>query len=224
MTLYHKMQKMVDATVEEFCRRLAEKHADMGLELEDMMAMWKETAKAPKKKGDKPKKKTAYMNFSQVVRGDIKATNPEIKFGEISTEVSRRWKLLTVEEKEKYASMTTPSATVAANPALVVVPKTPIKKPTKTVSPLKVTPKMKSPVLAPLVPLAPLKNTSPKSPKLKLADLKKLCKEKGLSIKGLKTREEFEELLEGAQEEEEEEEEYVGGTLVDAVDDDGILA
>ena len=216
---------MVDATVEEFCRRLVEKHADMGLEVEDMMTMWKETAKAPKKKGDKPKKKTAYMNFHQVVRGEIKAANPEIKFGEISTEVSRRWKLLSTEEKEKYASLTTPSATVAANPALVVVPKTPTKKPTKTVSPLKVTPKKKSPVMAPLAPLAPLKNTPLKSPKLKLADLKKLCKEKGLSIKGLKTREEFEELLEGAQEEEdEEEEEYVGGTLVDAADDDGILA
>ena len=215
---------MVDATVEEFCRRLIEKHADMGLEVEDMMAMWKETAKAPKKKGDKPKKKTAYMNFSQVVREEIKATNPEIKFGEISTEVSRRWKLLSAEEKERYVSLTTPSATVPANPTLAVVPKTPTKKPTKPTSPLKVTPKKKSPVMVPLVPSAPLKKPSPKSPKMKLADLKKLCKEKGLSIKGLKTREEFEELLEGLQEEEEEEEEYVGGTLVDAADDDGILA
>ena len=95
MALYNKMQKLVDATVEEFCRRVAEKYDN--LDVEEMMVLWKETAKAPKKKSDKPKKKTAYMNFSQTVRAEMKTANAEVTFGEISKEVSRRWKELSPE-------------------------------------------------------------------------------------------------------------------------------
>jgi hypothetical protein len=264
MALYNKMQKLVDATVEEFCRRVAEKYDH--LDVEEMMTLWKETAKAPKKKSDKPKKKTAYMNFSQTVRAEMKTANPEVTFGEISKEVSRRWKELSAEQKLSWTPSvemeTTESGeeTGASPTASPIVPEAKAspeeettskktKSKTKALSPAKTTStKTKSKALletkttpkkpwsppavspSPVKLATPLKKTKVSSPaKMKLAELKKLCKDKGLSIKGLKTREELEELLESIDESDKEEngsesEDDYAGTLVDAVDDDGILA
>ena len=228
MSLYNKMQKMVDNTVEEFCRRLAEKHSD--LVVEDMMALWKETAKSPKKSNGKPKKKTAYMNFSQIMRAEIKKENPDIKFGELSGELAKRWNALTPEEKATYAvvvdssPLSSPTAVAEALSSPVKKPTTPIvkKKGKGKVLDMTSSPKASSPKASPI--MTTKKKTS-------LADLKKLCKEKGLSIKGLKKREEFEELLEsidgGAADSEEEGEESdmdFGHTLVEESDDEGVLA
>lgn len=260
MALYNKMQKLVDATVEEFCRRVAEKYDN--LDVEEMMGLWKETAKAPKKKSDKPKKKTAYMNFSQTVRAEMKAANTEVTFGEISKEVSRRWKELSAEQKLSWTPFVDTESgdeeTLAPPTASPIVPEpkaspeeeaTPkkTKSKTKALSPAKTTTKNKSKTLSetkttpkkpwsppasspsPAKVVSPLKKTKVSSPtKMKLAELKKLCKDKGLSIKGLKTREELEELLESIDEDKadsgsESEDDY-SGTLVDAVDDDAILA
>jgi len=258
MALYNKMQKLVDATVEEFCRRVAEKYDTM--DVEEMMALWKETAKAPKRKSDKPKKKTAYMNFSQTVRAEMKTANAEVTFGEISKEVSRRWKELSPEEKLSWTpsvevdASSAPSSPTAA-PEALPEETTPKKTKSKAVSPGKKTTtttitttkksKAVSPTKAgtpkkpwsppavspsPVKAMTPVKKTKASSPtKMKLAELKKLCKEKGLSIKGLKTREELEELLESIDESDKEDngsesEDDYSGTLVDAVDDDAILA
>jgi hypothetical protein len=266
MALYNKMQKLVDATVEEFCRRVAEKYDH--LDVEEMMVLWKETAKAPKRKSDKPKKKTAYMNFSQTVRAEMKAANPEVTFGEISKEVSRRWKELSAEQKlswtpsvdhtessesgeEETLPHPTASPIVLEAKASLEEEATPTKKTkskTKALSPAKTTTKNKSKALSetkttpkkpwsppasspsPVKAMTPVKKTKASSPaKMKLVELKKLCKEKGLSIKGLKTREELEELLESIDESDKEDngsesEDDYSGTLVDAVDDDAILA
>ena len=258
MALYNKMQKLVDATVEEFCRRVAEKYDTM--DVEEMMALWKETAKAPKRKSDKPKKKTAYMNFSQTVRVEMKTANAEVTFGEISKEVSRRWKEMSPEEKLSWtpsvevdavaAESTTGSPSKTSPDEETVSEKTPKKTKSKAVSPgKKMTTTKKSKAVSPtkagtpkkpwsppavspspIKAMTPVKKTKASSPsKMKLAELKKLCKDKGLSIKGLKTREELEELLESIDESDKEDngsesEDDYSGTLVDAVDDDAILA
>ena len=184
MALSTKMQKLMDATVAAFCARLVEKYE--GLEVEEMMSLWKETSKNPKGP-KKPKKQTAYFNFSQVVRATIKAEHPEMTFGEISTETSKRWKALSEKEKAKYAPnayMEDAEVDAASPPAE-----------TTLVSP--VSPQVKSPLLIQTKATKKVnkvkKNSSPKKPSL--AELKKLCKEKGFGIKGLKKREEFEELL-----------------------------
>jgi hypothetical protein len=210
MALSTKMQKLMDATVAAFCARLADKYE--GMEVDDMMAMWKETAKNPKGP-KKPKKKTAYMNFSQAMRTTIKAEHPEMSFGEVSTETSKRWKALSEEDKAKYAPTTTASttasptgSTASSSPEspLVVSPKasTKTKKVNKTAKAKKTKASPKKKVKA---------ETSPKKT---LADLKKECKEKGLSVKGLKKREEFEELLAACEPDppsEDDEEEYECG-------------
>lgn len=225
MALYTKMQKLMDATVEQFCRRLVETHADAGLDIEEMMGLWKETAKAPKKKDGKPKKRTAYMNFAQAMRGQIKEEQPDIKFGEISTEVSRRWKLLTVEEKATYASASVESPALSVTAAL---------SPVAVASPVKkfTSPSPKKAVATASTALGKGKSSPAPSPKkaavvkkLTVPELKKLCKDKGLGIKGLKTRQEFEELLETVDSEDEGSDsggEYTG-TLVEE-DDEGVLA
>ena len=233
MALYRKMQKTVDAAVEEFCRRLAEQHSD--LQVEEMMTLWKETAKAPKKSSDKPKKRTAYMNFSQVMRAELKEKNPNITFGEISTQISSLWKNMSVEEKAKYnTTITTPPAPPAASP--LTTPEAPSEGASEVMipaAPKKAAPKKAAKIVAsPSSPvLVKAKKTKKEGPKkLSLAELKKLCKEKGLGIKGLKKREEFEELLESIEDtnsssgeednEFDDEDDVVAQTLVEASDDE----
>lgn len=166
------MQKMVDATVEEFCRRLAEKHE--GLNVEEMMGLWKETAKAPKKKDGKPKKKSAYMNFSQATRLLLRSEKPDLKFGEISTEVSRRWKALSDEEKSKYASTASAPADKAPSSPVVAILKNAV------FSPPKKSKCLLKKVAAAAPPPSPVKVT----PKKTMAELRKLCKERRLCHQG----------------------------------------
>jgi hypothetical protein len=203
MSLAAKLQKLMDSTVAEFCRRLAEQHE--GLDVEALMQTWKDTAKKPKAL-KKPRKVTGYMIFSQKVRADIKAENPEMTFGEISQETSRRWKALSDEDKAKYAP-STPLATEveddntsspSSSPACTNDDKTTkkkkgVKKAKKVASPKVGSPKVGSPKVASPKVESP-KVGSPK--KATVAELKKQCKDKGLNVKGLKKREEFEALLE----------------------------
>ena len=178
MSLSAKLQKLMDSTVAEFCRRLADQHE--GLDVEALMEVWKDTAKKPKAL-KKPRKVTAYMNFSQTVRADMKAENPEMTFGEISQETSRRWKAMTDEEKAQYAP--TPLPTEVEDDGNTP----PSSSPASTNDKDKTTQKKKGIKKAKKVGSPPKKAT--------VADLKKQCKDKGLNVKGLKKREEFEALL-----------------------------
>ena len=195
MSLSAKLQKLMDSTVAEFCRRLADQHE--GLDVEALMQTWKDTAKKPKV-SKKPRKVTAYMNFSQTVRAEMKAENPEMTFGEISQETSRRWKAMTDEEKAHYTpspplateveddgNTSPPCSPASTNDEQVKTTKKKkgVKKAKKATSPKATSPKVGSP-----------KVESPK--KATVAELKKQCKDKGLNVKGLKKREEFEALLE----------------------------
>lgn len=215
MALYTKMQKLMDSTVEEFCRRLAAQHE--GLDMDEMMGLWKETAKKPKGP-KKPKRRTAYMNFSQATRVELKAQHPDMAFGEISTEISRRWKAMTPEDKEKYAPVTAAAASPLGSPASSTASPGP---PSVPATPESLTPAKSKP--AKTVSKTKAATTAVTSPKkATVPELKKLCKQKGLSVKGLKKREEFEELLASLTEEEDED---VMATLVDKEeeDEDGIL-
>jgi len=64
--------------------------------------------KKTKKKKDPnaPKKAmTAYMAYQQAVRAQVKADNPEMKFGDLSRKVAADWKALTEKQKEKYTEI-----------------------------------------------------------------------------------------------------------------------
>jgi hypothetical protein len=115
-------------------------------------------------------------------------------FGQRSTETSRRWKLLTKEEQAEYA-------TPAAAPATPTKPSPVV----KNSAPLK---KKPSPVVRNSSPVLVVKKAGKEDYlKMKVPELKKLCKEKGLSVKGLKKKEEFLEALESTGYDTEEEEE-----------------
>jgi len=195
MSLSTKLQKLMDSTVAEFCRRLADQHE--GLDVEALMQTWKDTAKKPKASSKKPRKVTAYMNFSQKARAHIKAENPEMTFGEISQETSRRWKAMTDEEKAQYAPTPLPTEVeddgYAFTPSPVLVPSSPA----STNDEDKTTQKKKGIKKAKKVgsPKATLPKAGSPPKKATVADLKKQCKDKGLNVKGLKKREEFEALL-----------------------------
>ena len=213
MSLSTKLQKLMESTVAEFCRRLAEQHD--GLDVEALMQTWKDTAKKPKVL-KKPRKVTAYMNFSQAVRADIKTQHPEMTFGEISQETSRRWKALSDEEKAQYAPSLFPLAAemkdgnTSPSPVLIPSPAS-----TNDEDNNNKTTKKKE------VAKKKAKVASPK--KATVAELKKQCKDKGLTIKGLKKREEFEVLLETCVSSPQDSQDSDSGKYVDD-DEGGILA
>jgi len=200
MTLYRTIENQIQKSVAEFCHLLAEKHS---LSEEELLDTWKTVAGAPatnkktNKKGDKkPRKSSAWQNFAKATRPLVKAEMPDLSFGETSSEIGRRWRSLSENEKAQYASK-------AATPKPVA---TEINSPATTTPSIKNTPVV---VASPVKSPSPLKTKSKKkqakkveadeeaSPyeKMLVKELKALCKEKGLTIKGLTKKVELLEAL-----------------------------
>jgi len=59
--------------------------------------------KKKKKDPNRPKKNlTSYLLFSNAVRNDVKQKNPDATFGDLSKLISKRFKVITVEERAKF--------------------------------------------------------------------------------------------------------------------------
>jgi len=150
MSLIKKISKSIDASIDDFCSAIATK---FDLDKDELVKLWAENGGSKKIKT--VKKRSAYVNYSAHIRSVILEENPEITFGEISKETSKRWKLLSEEEKEQYKSKESESVTAKAS--------------------------------------APKKSKASKRAKdsndfgsKKVAELKALCKDKGLPVKGTK--------------------------------------
>jgi hypothetical protein len=155
-----KINKIVDASIQDFCQQIATK---FDLNKEELVEMWNTSTSANKKKA--PKKKSPYQNYSNYLRPILLGENPEMTFGEISKETSKRWKLFTPAQKQEYA-LSSQNQDVDAEHDVDAEPKKQVKKPTKKQD----------------------KKTSDDSSldKKKLSELKDLCKAKGLSVNGKK--------------------------------------
>lgn len=150
MSLIKKISKSIDASIDDFCSTIATK---FDLDKEELVKLWHENSGS--KNSKTVKKRSAYVNYSAHIRSVILEENPEISFGEISKETSKRWKLLSDEEKEQYKSKDNESVTAQVS--------------------------------------APKKSKAGKTAKddndlhsKKVAELKAMCKEKGLPVKGTK--------------------------------------
>lgn len=101
MSLYNKIQKQIEMSVQLFCERLVEKHE--GLDVEEMMLLWKEVSTNKKNAVKNSKRKTsAYVAFSTHMRRLLKEESPSMTFGELSREIGRRWKEMSLEEKNAF--------------------------------------------------------------------------------------------------------------------------
>jgi len=61
--------------------------------------------KRAKKDKDAPKRgRSAYIYFCEETRADVKASNPDIGFGEIAKEMADRWKSLSDDEKKPFVA------------------------------------------------------------------------------------------------------------------------
>lgn len=66
----------------------------------DLKTKSSDTSETEKTKSKK--KKTAYQNFFVIARKEVTTENPNLKFGEISKIISKKWNIMTSEEKKKY--------------------------------------------------------------------------------------------------------------------------
>lgn len=149
MSLIKKISKSIDASIDDFCSTIATKY---DLDKEELVKLWHENGGS--KKSKTIKKRSAYVNYSTYIRSVILEENPEITFGEISKETSKRWKLLSEEEKEQYKSNDSESVNAQVAPKKQKAGKT-------------------------------AKDGNDLGSK-KVAELKAMCKEKGLPVKGTK--------------------------------------
>lgn len=151
MSLLKKITKSIDASVADFCEAVAVR---FDIDKTELLEMWTKTNGGSGAK--KTKKRSAYVSFSVQIRPVVIQENPDLKFGDISREISARWKNLSAEEKAKYASMDVPKAPKAVPKAL---------------------PKSKK-----AIPDDSPQNYS----KMKIKELRDLCKEKGFKTSGNK--------------------------------------
>ena len=94
-----KINKIIDSSIGDFCQQIALKY---DLSKEELMEMWHQSNSVNKKKGTK--KRSPYQNYAAYLRPLLIEKNPDITFGEISGETSRRWKEFTPEQKAQYKS------------------------------------------------------------------------------------------------------------------------
>lgn len=187
MALYSRIEKQIEETVKSFCKTLAEKFE--GLKEEQLLKIWKEHVHT--KKPRRSNKKSGYHQFQKTMFPKIKEEQPDLKFGDIAKLISGRWKEMTVEEKKDYSP---PSKSTPTTPTTKSTP-TPTTKSTPISTP--------QPVSSPIVSKASKKMNKSKSDaslqdtyeERNVKDLKKLCKERGVSIKGLVKKSEFVDLL-----------------------------
>ena len=195
MSLYSRIEKQIEESVKIFCRSLVEKFDH--LNEEELMAMWKTCSKAKKQTN---RKKSAYQNFYKVTYAQLKSKSPDMSFGDIAKEISKQWKSMSKAEKDTYKSSGSPQPSNKSPSAVLESPPPPKSSPVLESPPPKSSPVLESP------PPAPKKNKKNKKKieesevedeytTLKIPELKKLCKERGVSIKGMTKRGEFLEIL-----------------------------
>jgi hypothetical protein len=200
MSLYSRIEKQIEESVKTFCRSLVEKFDH--LNEEELLAMWKTCSKSKKQTN---RKKSAYQNFYKVTYAQLKSESPNMSFGDIAKEISKQWKSMSQVEKDKFKSSASPppksspvleSPPPKSSPVLESPPPTPKKNKNKKNKETEV--EDESP------PPTPKKNKNKKSKEnevedeytnMKIPELKKLCKERGVSIKGMTKRNEFLEIL-----------------------------
>lgn len=99
MSLIKKITKTIDASINDFCATLAEK---FDLNVDELLEIWKQNAGSSTAKTKTVKKRSAYVNYSMHLRPILLKENPDLSFGKISAETSKRWKQMTEDEKLKY--------------------------------------------------------------------------------------------------------------------------
>jgi hypothetical protein len=133
MSLSTVMIALTDSFIQEFTKRIASKY---DLEQEELLTLWNEidkdnvevpitistSSEQPVKKSSKKSKKsetspktkktTPYINYMKSIRSSIKEENPSFNFAQISKEIGRRWKELSVDEKNQYKVEDVPTETV----------------------------------------------------------------------------------------------------------------
>jgi predicted transcriptional regulator len=131
--LMKKITKDVDTAVQEFCKNMADKY---GICAEEAFTQWKVSQQKPAVSVNAPKKRTPFVMFSMSIRALILEENPDFSFGDVSKETGRRWKLLSDDEKKKYAITPDVVSAVSVEEAVAVaaVPAPKKKKAFKTLS------------------------------------------------------------------------------------------
>jgi hypothetical protein len=99
------IETAIHTTVFSFLSQLAEEYSLPVTTLKERWSTFIRQAKHDEKVVQKktPQKKSTYQNFFVQKRLELKQKNPELDFGQLSTQISKMWSALSKEEQNAYA-------------------------------------------------------------------------------------------------------------------------
>lgn len=115
MSTYQMMMRnateITEALIDKFISEVSNK---FDLDKEELVEMWKNLPapegmpKKRRKTNATKRPPTAYQNFSNAMRTQLRVENPDATFGEISTMLSKAWAGMTPEEKAAHKTQEQP--------------------------------------------------------------------------------------------------------------------
>jgi hypothetical protein len=117
MNLSNKITKLIDGAMDSFIRDVSARY---NIGEEELCEAWKKAAgtATTKKTGTRRQaRQSGYQVFAKTARPLIREADPSMSFGDISKEVSRRWRALEGAEREEYNRMAVHPTTAPPAPA-----------------------------------------------------------------------------------------------------------
>jgi hypothetical protein len=117
MNLSNKITKLIDGAMDSFIRDVSARY---NIGEEELCEAWKKAAgtATTKKTGTRRQaRQSGYQVFAKTARPLIREADPSMSFGDISKEVSRRWRALEGAEREEYNRMAVHPTTAPPTPA-----------------------------------------------------------------------------------------------------------
>lgn len=100
MYLLKTIQKSIEKSVLEYTHLLTEKY---GIPEDELVEMWEEVTKMRiKTTANQSKRMSPWLRFCKEERSRIRATHPNMPFGEISKRIGEKWSSMTSEERASY--------------------------------------------------------------------------------------------------------------------------
>ena len=98
-----EINKIIDQYLNEYQKAICKKYKNVNNNI--LKKLWIDICSNKNSETPKKKKKSAYQNFYSITRTEISEKNPELTFGNISTMIAERWKILSDNEKKEFENI-----------------------------------------------------------------------------------------------------------------------
>jgi len=98
-TLLSEIKTIIQEAMNKY---IDEIHTEFNIDKGELRMLWEKITNEEKKKPKTDRTKSAYQNFCAYYRPIIRQENPEIKFGDVSQIIGKKWKTLPEDDKVRF--------------------------------------------------------------------------------------------------------------------------